>query len=111
MSVMGHNIMLRVKPKLPGVKTGSHRFLDVMGGMDSGFSSCTAPAFGHGPGILKIGRYMRVLRVTGKLQGQRTRREGFQRCVKTNIRVARVKQFPEAEELRGRRLKSCADRE
>ena len=32
-------ILLRVEPKLPGTKTGSHRFLDAMGGMDSGFSS------------------------------------------------------------------------
>ena len=61
--------LLRVKPKLPGAKTRSHRFLDVMGGMNSGFSLCAAPAFCRGPGILKIGRYMRILRVAGKLQG------------------------------------------
>ena len=103
--------MLRVKPKLPGVKTGSHRFPDATGGMDSGFSSCAAPAFCRGPGILKIGRYMCVLQFAGKLQGRRMRWEGFQRCVKTNIRVARVEQFPEAEILRGGRLKSHADRE
>ena len=59
--------MLQVKPKLPGVKTGSHRFPDVTGGMDSGFSLCAAPAFCCGPGISKIGKYMRVLRFTGKL--------------------------------------------
>ena len=103
--------MLQIKPKPPGVKTGSRRFPDVMGGMDSGFSSCTAPAFCHGPGISKIGRYMHVLRVTGKLQGRRMRREGFRRHVKMNIGVARVKQFPEVEVLRGRRLKSRADGE
>ena len=103
--------VLQIKPKPPGVKTGSRRFPDVMGGMGSGFSSCAAPAFCRGPGILKIGRYMRVLRVAGKLQGRRMRREGFRRRVKMNIRVARVKQFPEAEVLRGRRLKSRADRE
>ena len=44
-------ILLRVKPKLPGAKTGSCRFLDVMRGMDSGFSSCAVPAFCRGPGI------------------------------------------------------------
>ena len=44
-------MLLRVKPKLPGAKTGSHRFLDVTRGMDSGFSSCAAPAFCRGPGI------------------------------------------------------------
>ena len=60
--------MLRFKPKLPGAKTGSRRFLDATGGMDSGFSLCAAPAFCHSPGISKIGRYMRVLRFTGKLQ-------------------------------------------
>ena len=54
-------LVLRVKPKLPGAKTRSHRFPDVMGGMDSGFSSCAAPAFCHGPGILKIGGYMHAL--------------------------------------------------
>ena len=104
-------ILLQVKPKLPSVKTGSRRFPDVMGGMDSGFSSCAVPAFSCGPGISKIGRYMHILRVAGKLQGQRTRREGFRRRVKTNIRVARVKQFLEVEVLRGRRLKSHADGE
>ena len=61
--------MLRVKPKLPSAKTRSHRFPDVMGGMDSGLSSCAEPAFCHGPGISKIGRYMCVLRVAGTLQG------------------------------------------
>ena len=104
-------ILLRIKPKPPGAKTGSHRFPDVMGGMDSGFSLCPAPAFCCGPGISKIGRYMHVLRVAGKLQGRRVRREGFRRHVKMNIGVARVKQFPEAEVLQGRRLKSCADGE
>ena len=64
-----HVLMLQVKPKLPGAKTGSRRFPDVTGGMDSGFSSCAVPAFCHGPGISKIGRYMRILRVAGKLQG------------------------------------------
>ena len=59
--------MLQVKPKLPGVMTRSHRFLDAMGGMDSGFSSCAVPAFCHGPGILKTGGYMHVPRVAGKL--------------------------------------------
>ena len=103
--------MLRVKPKLPGAKTGSHRFPDATGGMDSGFSSCTAPAFCRSPGILKIGRYMHVLRFAGKLQGRRIRREGFRRRMKTNIGVARVKQFLEAEVLRGGRLKSRADGE
>ena len=103
--------LLRIKPKPPGAKTGSHRFPDVTGGMDSGFSSCAAPAFCHGPGISKIGRYMRVLRVAGKLQGRRMRREGFRRRMKMNIGVARVKQFPEAEVLRGRKLKSHADGE
>ena len=62
-------ILLRVKPKLPSTKTGSHRFLDVTGGMDSDFSSCAAPAFCRGPGISKIGGYMHVLQVAGKLQG------------------------------------------
>ena len=65
---MSSYILLRIKPKLPGAKTGSRRFPDATGGMDSGFSSCAAPAFCRGPGISKIGRYMRVLRVTGKLQ-------------------------------------------
>ena len=68
--------VLRVKPKLLGAKTGSCRFPEVMEGMDSGFSSCAAPAFCHSPGILKIGRYMCVLRFARKLQGQRMRREG-----------------------------------
>ena len=104
-------ILLQIKPKPPSAKTGSRRFPDVMGGMDSGFSSCAARAFCRGPGISKIGRYMRVLQVSGKLKGQRMRREGFRRRVKMNIGVARVKQFPEAEVLRGRRLKSRADRE
>ena len=104
-------ILLRVEPKLPGVKTGSRRFLDAMGGMDSGFSLCAAPAFCRSPGILKIGRYMHVLQVAGKLQGRRMRWEGFWRCVKMNNRVARVKQFPEAEVLRGGRLRSRTDRE
>ena len=54
-------ILLCAKPKLPGVKTGSHRFPDATGGLDSGFSLCTAPAFCRGPGISKIGRYMCVL--------------------------------------------------
>ena len=103
--------VLQVKPKLPSTKTGSRRFPDATGGMDSGFSLCAAPAFCRGPGILKIGRYMRILQVAGKLQGQRMRQEGFLRRVKTNIGVARVKQFPEAEVLRGRRLKSRADGE
>ena len=44
-------ILLRVKPKLPSAKTESCRFPDVMRGMDSGFSSCAAPAFCRGPGI------------------------------------------------------------
>ena len=61
-------ILLPIKPKLPGAKTGSRRFPDVTGGMDSGFSSCAAPTFCRGPGISKIGRYMHVLRVAGKLQ-------------------------------------------
>ena len=103
--------MLQVKPKPPSVKTGSRRFLDVTGGMDSRFSSCAAPALCCGPSISKIGRYMCILQVAGKLQGQRMRREGFRRHVKTNTGVARVKQFPEAEVLRGRRLKSRADGE
>ena len=103
--------LLRIKPKPPSVKTGSRMFPDVMGGMDSGFSSCTAPAFCHGPGISKIGRYMRVLQVAGKLQGRRMRWEGFQRRMKTNIGVARVKQFPEAEVLQGRKLKLHTDGE
>ena len=60
-------ILLQVKPKLPGVKTRSRRFLDATGGMDNGFSSCAAPAFCHGPGISDICRYMRVPRVAGKL--------------------------------------------
>ena len=76
--------MLRVKPKLPGAKTRSRRFPDATGGMDSGFSSCGAPAFCRSPGISKIGRYMRVLQVAGKLQGRRMRQEGFRRHVKTN---------------------------
>ena len=87
---MGAIILLRVKPKLPGMKTGSRRFLDVTGGMDSGFSSCAAPAFYRSPGISKIGGYMRILRVTGKLQGRRMRRESFQWCTKLNNRVERV---------------------
>ena len=58
---VGSYILLRVKPKLPSVKTRSCRFPDMTGGMDSGFSSCTAPAFCHSPGILKIGGYMCVL--------------------------------------------------
>ena len=93
-----HIQVLQIKPKPPGAKTGSRRFPDVTGGMDSGFSSCAAPAFCRGPGILKIGRYMRVRQVTGKLQGRRMRWEGFRRCVKTNIEVARVKQFLEVED-------------
>ena len=32
--VVSSYILLRVKPKLPDVKTGSRRFLDVTGGMD-----------------------------------------------------------------------------
>ena len=59
--------MLQVKPKLPGAKTGSRRFLDTTGGMDNGFSSCAAPAFCHGPGISDRGRYMHVLRGVRKL--------------------------------------------
>ena len=78
------------------MKTGSRRFLDVTGGMDSGFSLCAAPAFCRGPGISKIGGYMRVLRVAGKLQGRRMGWEGFWWCTKLNNRVMRVKQFPEA---------------
>ena len=62
--------MLRVKPKLPGVKTGSRRFPDVTGGMDNGFSSCAAPAFCHGPGISDRGRYMRILRAVRQLQSR-----------------------------------------
>ena len=104
-------ILLQVKPKLPGVKTGSHRLPGVMGGVDSGFSLCTAPAFCHSPGISKIGGYMHVQRVTGKLQGQRMRRESFRRRAKPNNRVVRVKQFTEVEILRGGRLESRADRE
>ena len=50
--------VLQVKPKLPGVKSGSCRFPDVMGGMDNGFSPCAVPAFCRGPGILDICRYM-----------------------------------------------------
>ena len=92
-------ILLRVKPKLPGAKTGSRRFPDVTGGMDSGFSSCAAPAFCCGPGILKIGGYMCILRVAGKLQGRRMRQESFQWHVKMNNRVARVEQFMETEIL------------
>ena len=59
-------ILLRVKPKLPGAKTGSRRFPDTTGGMDNGFSSCAAPAFCRGPGISDRGRYMCVLRVVRK---------------------------------------------
>ena len=103
--------MLQVMPKLPSMKTRSHRFPDVMGGMDSGFSSCTVPAFCRGPGILKIGGYMHILRVAGKLQGQRMRQESFGWHAKANNRVARVEQFMEAEILRGGRLKSHADGE
>ena len=62
-------LLLQVKPKLPGVKTRSRRFPDVMGGIDSSLSSCAAPAFCRGPGISKIGGYMCILQVTGKLQG------------------------------------------
>ena len=65
--LVGHSILLRVKPKLPGAKTGSHRLPDAMGGMDNGFSSCAAPAFCHGPGISDICRYLLVPRVAGKL--------------------------------------------
>ena len=54
-------ILLRVKPKLPGAKTGSRRLPDVKRGMDSGFSSCAVPAFCRSPGISKIGRYMCIL--------------------------------------------------
>ena len=61
-------ILLQVKPKPPGAKTGSRRFPDAMGGMDSGFSSCAALAFCHGPGISDICRYMRIPWVAGKLQ-------------------------------------------
>ena len=50
-------ILLRVKPKLLSAKTGSRRFPDVMGGMDSGFSLCAVPAFCCGPGISDRGRY------------------------------------------------------
>ena len=70
-------ILLRIKPKLPGAKTGSRRFLDATGGMDNGFSSCAAPAFCHGPGISDRGRYMRVLRAVRQLQSRGMRREGF----------------------------------
>ena len=59
--------MLRVKPKLPDAKTRSCRFPDAMGGMDNGFSLCTAPAFCCSPGISNICRYMRILQVAGKL--------------------------------------------
>ena len=91
--------MLQVKPKLPGVKTGSRRFLDATGGMDSGFSSCAVPDFCRGSGILKVGRYMCIPRVAGKLQGRRMMREGFRRCAKLNNRVVRVIQFLWAEIL------------
>ena len=59
--VVSSYILLRIKPKLPGAKTESRRFLDVTRGMDSGFSLCAVPAFCHGPGISKIGGYMCVL--------------------------------------------------
>ena len=59
--VVSSYILLRVKPKLPSVKTRSCRFPDVMRGMDSGFSSCAVPAFCCSPGISKRGRYMCVL--------------------------------------------------
>ena len=83
--------MLQVKPKLPGAKTGSRRFPDVAGGMDSGFSLCTVPAFCRGPGISKIGGYMHILQVAGKLQGRRMRGESFRCHVNPNNRVVRVK--------------------
>ena len=59
-------ILLQVKPKLPNAKIRSCRFPDVTGGMDNGFSSCTALAFCHGPGILNICRYMRIPQDAGK---------------------------------------------
>ena len=59
-------ILLPVKPKLPDAKIGSHRFPDAVGGMDNGFSWCTAPAFCRGPGISNICRYMHIPQVAGK---------------------------------------------
>ena len=41
----------------------SYLTLDVMGGLDSGISSCTVPAFCCGPGISSVGRYGMFLEV------------------------------------------------
>ena len=60
-------ILLQVKPKLPDAKIRTRRFLDATGGMDSGFSSCAAPAFCRGPGILNICRCMWVPWAAGEL--------------------------------------------
>ena len=65
-TVLENCTLLRVKPKLPDAKIGSHRFPDATGGIDNGFSLCTVPAFCHGPGILNICRYMHVPQVAGR---------------------------------------------
>ena len=90
-------ILLQIKPKLPGTKTESCRFPDVTGGMDSGFSSCAAPAFCCGPGISRDRWVYARERAAGRLLGRRMRRENFRRRKRKNSGVERVKQFPEAE--------------
>ena len=93
---MSSYILLQVKPKLPDAKIRSRRFLDAMGGMDNGFSSCTAPAFCRGPGISNICRYLRIPWVAGKSQSWQVWCEGFRLREKSNSRGMRVKQFLEA---------------
>ena len=83
--------VLRIKPKLPGTKTESHRFLDVTGGMDSGFSSCAAPAFCRGPGISRDRWVYARERVAGRLLGRRMRHERFRRRERKNSGVEREK--------------------
>ena len=78
----------------------------MMRGMDSGFSSCAAPAFCHGPGISRDRWVYARERAAGRLLGQRMRQESFQRRKRKNSGVEWVKQFPEEEILRGRELKS-----
>ena len=79
-------------------------------GMDSGFSSCAAPAFCHGPGISRDRWVYARERAAGRLLGQRMGRESFRRCKRKNSGVKRVKQFLEAEILRGGELKSHGQR-
>ena len=52
-------ILLCIKPKLPDTKIGSHRFLDVTGGMDNGFSLQLVPC----AGLLLQSRYFEYMQV------------------------------------------------